>query len=73
MPNHPVYGCTRCGRHKDRDQLVVKKALFVGMGEGSATIRSRVTAWLCPECLEEDSDFQREKFNPPRIEVPNAS
>lgn len=69
MANKPNYGCTRCKKPKDRDELIVKKALFVEMGEGSATVRSRVTDWLCPDCLRKDPDYLREKFQPPRLEV----
>lgn len=73
MANQPTYGCTRCQKVKDRNQLIVKKALFVEMGEGSSTVRSRVTDWLCPDCLHKDTDFNREKFSPPRVEVQIAS
>ena len=51
-----------------RAQLVVKKALFTEMGVGAKTLRARVTDWLCPKCLRDDPDYQREKFAPPRIE-----
>lgn len=73
MPNIPHYACTRCGKDCNRELLTVKKAMFVGMGEGSDTKRSRVTDWLCPDCLKKDGDYNREKFSPPRIEVQVAS
>ena len=73
MANKPTYGCTRCERLCKRELLVVKKALFVEMGEGSSTLRSRVTDWLCPTCLLSDVDYNREKFSPPRIEVQGAA
>lgn len=68
MANVPEYGCTRCNTPCPRAQLTVKKALFTEMGVGARTIRARVTDWLCPMCLKNDPDFQREKFSPPRIE-----
>lgn len=73
MANIPNYGCTRCKTPCDRDVLTVKKALFVDMGEGASTKRSRVVDWLCQTCLKLDPDYNREKFNPPRIEVQVAS
>lgn len=63
MPNNPNYGCTVCKAPVSRDALVVKKALFTEMGEGARTVRSRVIAWLCPQCLISDPDYQREKFS----------
>lgn len=68
MANVPEYGCTRCQRPVPRDELVVKKALFTEMGAPAQTIRSRVTDWLCSTCLTTDTDFNREKFSPPRME-----
>lgn len=66
MANQPDYICTRCGGEPGRDLLMVKKAVFLEMGEGGSTIRSRVTDWLCPDCVRKDPDWHREKFHPPR-------
>ena len=66
MSNTPEYACTRCGKPTPRDKLMVKKAVFLEMGEGARTFRSRVTDWLCPACVAEDLDWKREKFHPPR-------
>jgi hypothetical protein len=41
---------------------MVKKAVFLTMGEGGRTIRSRVTDWLCGRCAAGDDDWNRE-FN----------
>lgn len=73
MSNIPTYACTQCRRPNNREDLTVKKAVFLEMGEGARTVRSRVIAWLCKYCLEKDEDFLREKFNPPRVEEPIAS
>lgn len=61
-----VYFCTRCGRGEEdgvtRDDLSVKKVVFLRMGEGGKVIRSRVVEWLCPTCRSEDADWKREAF-----------
>lgn len=61
-----TYGCTQCSAPTKREDLVVKKAVFLEMGEGARTFRSRVVGWLCPKCREGDPDWNREKFSPPR-------
>ena len=69
MPNQPHYGCTNpdcLSPDVDRELLTVKKVVFLEMGEGGRTVKSRVTAWLCPTCTATDPDWNREKFNPPR-------
>jgi hypothetical protein len=57
-----TYACTRCGEPKSRNELMVKKAVFLTMGEGGRTIRSRVVDWLCGRCAADDPDWNRE-FN----------
>ena len=52
-PQHP-YVCNKCGNDTPRDLLTVKKVLFVEMGAGGRTIRSRVESWLCPPCTKAD-------------------
>lgn len=63
------YICTRCGtapksdtqpQATARDLLTVKKVLFVEMGAGGRSIKSRVIDWLCPSCVAADSDWNRE-------------
>ena len=53
------YKCTRCNRETPRDELTVKKSVFLEMGERARTLRSRVVGWLCPPCIVDDSDWQR--------------
>lgn len=48
------YKCSRCGTDCVRDLLTVKKILFLEMGAGGKTIRSRVDSWLCPSCTKAD-------------------
>jgi hypothetical protein len=60
------YGCTKCGTPTERSKLMVKKAVFLEMGEGARTFKSRVINWLCPSCVAKDDDWNRPKFQPPR-------
>lgn len=63
-----IYNCTRCG-HKplclpgesEKQNLTAKHARFTEMGERARVIRSRVTDWLCINCLENDKDFNLNK------------
>lgn len=52
------YICNMCGSSTPRELLTVKKVLFLEMGPGAKTIRSRVDSWLCPECTKSDSHWQ---------------
>ena len=65
MANIPSYTCSSCAKSRKRSELIVKKAVFLEMGEGARTIRSRVIGWYCKPCLGEDGDFNR----PARIGV----
>lgn len=60
------YGCTQCGAPTQREKLMVKKAVFLEMGEGGRTFKSRVVGWFCPKCVAADLDWQRPKFTAPR-------
>lgn len=66
MANERNYACTRCGTPTQRELLMVKKAVFLEMGEGARTFRSRVIGWLCPKCVATDPDWNQEKFSPPK-------
>lgn len=66
MANEPNYACTRCGSDTKRELLTVKKSVFLEMGEGARTIRSRVTDWLCPPCVAGDHDWNRPRFSAPK-------
>lgn len=67
------YVCTDCGKPTPRDLLTVRKAVFLEMGLGGRTVRSRVTGWLCPVCTSGDTDFNREPFKPPVIRAKRKS
>lgn len=54
------YICTSCLSPTRRADLTVKKAVFLEMGAGAKTIRSRVIDWLCADCLASDPDYNRE-------------
>lgn len=60
-----VYRCTVCKETKDREDLVAKKINFVKLGVGGRLVRSRTKHWLCPECLEDDPDWDLEDFRAP--------
>lgn len=61
--------CSKCSASIDREELVVKRAMFVEFGTGGKTIRSRVVAWLCPACLKKDTDWARDAYTTPEMEA----
>lgn len=65
MAKSQVYVCTKHGGEVPRELLTVKKILFTEMGAGGRTQRARVVAWLCPECVAVDPDFNLPKFKAP--------
>lgn len=66
MALQPSNTCSNCGRVANREQLTVKKVQFSEMGQGAATLRSRVVAWLCNSCLESDMDWNRPRLRAPK-------
>jgi rubredoxin len=67
------YNCTNCGEVTARDKLTVKRITFLEMGAGARTKQSRVIAWLCPACLIDDEDFNREPHLVPVPEVKRSA
>lgn len=67
MANEPDYSCTSCGKATGRELLTVKKVVFQEMGTGGRIHKSRVTHWLCPNCVQADPDFHREPFKAPGV------
>lgn len=65
MARTQKYVCTSCGRDTPRERLLAKKVQFVEMGVGGRNQKSRVIAWLCPDCVAKDVDWNREKFKAP--------
>jgi len=59
MKDHD-YVCNGCGSLTSREDLIVKKVLFTGMGQGANTIKGRVVSWLCERCVFKDTDWNRE-------------
>lgn len=59
------YHCSSCGNEEKRDRLMAKKVVFLTMGEGGKTIKSRVIAWECPTCVVKDPHWNLEKFDAP--------
>lgn len=75
-----TYVCTQCGTHTRRELLTVKKIVFLEMGMGGRTVRSRVNGWLCPSCIAIDIEWNREAFIKPKpvknqkhVEVSNGN
>lgn len=58
--SHIDYRCTRCKTATKREELTVKRAVFLTMGEKPKTLRSRVVEWLCKTCLVSDPAWQAE-------------
>lgn len=63
------YSCSNCGQQTARDRLIVKKVVFLEMGAGGRTVRGRVAAWLCPDCIALDEDYNRQPHVTPTTEL----
>ena len=48
--------------------LTVRKVVFLEMGMGGRTVKSRVAGWLCPKCIADDKDWNRDAFEAPTYE-----
>lgn len=59
MSKRSIYVCMSCDKETPRDDLVVKRAVFALMGKHGKLFRSRTLGFLCPTCLECDSDYNR--------------
>lgn len=63
MARQFIYVCTRCGNkphpndNEARELLTAKVVQFKEVGYRGKVIRSRVTAWLCPDCLKIDDTY----------------
>lgn len=58
------YKCTLCGAEPGRANLTVKKAQFATID--GKTVKTRVTGWLCPDCIIKDPDYKL----PARVTTP---
>lgn len=60
------YKCEDCGAEfsyeDSRTGLLVKRAVWVTMGEGGRHRHGRATKWQCVACAEADPDWKRERF-----------
>lgn len=63
MPHYTEYRCGVCKQVTLRQLLVVKKVVFTEIGPGAKIIKSRTVGWICNECVENDTDFQLEKYS----------
>lgn len=57
-----VYKCSVCDHVRPRDELIVKRAVFLEMGRNAKQLKSRVVAWVCKSCIEDDEDWNAEKY-----------
>ncbi len=64
-----TYKCTGCGEVVSREVLIVKHAVFKTPGVGPRVVKSRTTHWLCPSCLEKDSDWNIESHDAPAYQI----
>ena len=65
------YKCSHCGVIEDRKLLMAKKVVFQDIGVGARTHRSRVVAWLCPQCVAKDEDWRRIAYDSPGLAAKN--
>lgn len=73
MANLKEYRCSNCDQVTDRKLLTVKKVLFLEMGVGARTLKSRVVGWLCPRCVARDGDFNLPSYEHQKGEHAKAS
>jgi hypothetical protein len=72
MPPEIHYQCSECGweaasQPETRSLLTVKKVMFLEMGVGGRTLKSRIIGRLCPKCVETDPDYIKEPFDRPYV------
>lgn len=54
MPKVSIYFCDGCGGQCPPEDMILKTVVFrQGVGRG-VTARTRVIAWLCPDCVIRD-------------------
>lgn len=64
-----AYVCSQCGANVGKDKLTVKRVMFQTAGMRFKTLRSRVVAWLCQSCRDEDPAW----CAPPRATAPGLA
>jgi hypothetical protein len=64
MPFYTNYACTVCEKPFPKELLVSKTVVFSPVGV-RRILKSRVTKFLCPECLEIDTEYNLEPFHSP--------
>lgn len=53
------YSCEDCGRATDRDELLVKRCVWLRLGRKGKQIKSRAVKWVCNDCAAVDPDWNR--------------
>lgn len=65
MANSIDYACSNCGIDQEPEMLVAKKVMFQEIGVKPRTFRSRIVAWLCPQCTARDADWNKPPYESP--------
>lgn len=73
MATNREYVCSECQAPTERELLTVKKVLFLEMGVGARTLRSRVIGWLCPRCVATDEDYNAPSYEHQKGQASAAS
>jgi hypothetical protein len=61
------YKCGPCQKEFPKELLTAKRVQFRELGTDGRVLKSRVTAWLCPECLEADPEYHIVRYSGPGI------
>lgn len=67
MPRYTAYVCGVCGKPFEPELLMAKKAVFSRIGRGAKPVKNRTIVWLCPDDLEKDADWKKEKYDSPGL------
>lgn len=54
------YACDTCGCEVGRDNLLVKRAVYLTLTEPVKAVRTRTVGWFCRPCSEAQPDYKRE-------------
>lgn len=57
MPHYHDERCTECNNICSKILLTAKRIQFVAVENQRKVLKSRVTAWLCEDCLAKDPDW----------------
>jgi hypothetical protein len=67
MAPSPTKPCMSCDRETPRAQVLAKVVRFTTLGASYKIRKSRTIGYLCPKCLEKDSDYTVEPYMQQRM------